>query len=267
MSPKSTPLAKAARTAPAARRPQRSPLDVAIAQLEEAVKNGTVEPEAGQAVIAQLRRARPDETHDGNGSRREHILNVAARVFARKGYRATSLQEIADEVGVTRPSFYYHFKSKQEILGEILISALERAERTIDEVLAGPGTSIDRLRAFVLRYVEINTEHSEVPVLFQSAGELEPEAAERARQRRSDIDHKLARLIADGIAAGELRAQSPLIAAYGMLGAINWMHTWYHPDGRFQPREIAGMLADLLLDGIAVPGARKGVDSVRRTGA
>jgi len=242
----------------ATRRGSKAPLDVAIAQLAEAIGTGVVDSDPGNRVIAQLRRSRPDTGAEVNGGRREHILAVAARVFARKGFRATSLQEIADEVGVTRPSFYYHFKSKQEILAAILFSALERAEQAVDAVLAGPGNTVERLRAFIFRYVEVNTLNAEVPVLFQSADELEHEEATIARQRRSDIDHKLAGLVKEGVERGELRSSAPLISAYGLLGAVNWMHTWYRADGRFTPDEIAEMLADLLLYGIVSDEARKG---------
>lgn len=249
------------------RRTPRAAIDIAIAQLEEAVRNGNVEDEAGRRVVAQLKRSRPDANGDSAGGRREHILNVAARVFARKGFRATSLQEIADEVGVTRPSFYYHFKSKQEILAAILFSALERAESALDEVLAEPGSSVDKVRAFVHSYVGVNTQHAEVPVLFQSSAELEPEAAEEARLRRSAIDHKLAALIAEGVKKGELRSAAPLISAYGMLGAINWMHTWYKPEGRYSPSEVASMLADLLVFGMACEPGPGAVDISGRVGA
>src|SRR5207302_3767440 len=120
-----------------------------------------------------------------------------------------------------------------DVCSSDLLSALDRAERAVDEALASKGSSIDRLSVFVFKYVEINTQHAEVPVLFLSAEELEPDAAQRARHRRSEIDHKLAKLIETGVEAGELKAPAPLIAAYGMLGAINWMYTWYQPQGRF----------------------------------
>lgn len=231
---------------------RRPPTQAVITQLEEAVRHGQVERESAERVIEQLREALRGEPQEVNGGRREHILRVAARVFARKGYRAASLQEIADEVGVTRPSFYYHFKSKQQILAAIVDAALARADRTLDEVLAVSGTPVDKLRAFVFKYVEINTEHVEVPVLFQVMGELAPDDAEAARRRRREIDHKLAGLIEQGVGSGHLRSANPLISAYGILGAINWMHSWYRPHGRLRPSEVAALLADLLLYGLAI---------------
>jgi AcrR family transcriptional regulator len=236
---------------PVPRRNQRVPAAALIVELEEAVRRGVLSAEAAEPVIEQLRSVRPDEQKEANGGRREHILRVASRVFAEKGYRATSLQEIADEVGVTRPSFYYHFKSKQEILAAIVDAAFERAEAAVDEATEIGGSAIAQIRDFVRRYVEINTEHAEVPVLFQSLGELDEEAAEAARRRRRVIDHKLARLIERGVQGGELTSSSPLIAAYGILGAANWMHTWYRQGGRLSPEEIADMLADLALYGLA----------------
>jgi TetR/AcrR family transcriptional regulator, cholesterol catabolism regulator len=242
--------AQVAGRVPVPRRNQRVPPAALIAELEESVRRGVLSAAAAEPVIEQLRSVRPDE-QEANGGRREHILRVASRVFAEKGYRATSLQEIADEVGVTRPSFYYHFKSKQEILAAIVDAAFERAEAAVDEATETGGSAIDQIRDFVRRYVEINTEHAEVPVLFQSLGELDEEAAEAARRRRRVIDHKLARLIERGVQVGELTSSSPLIAAYGILGAANWMHTWYRQGGRLRPEEIADMLADLALYGLA----------------
>jgi AcrR family transcriptional regulator len=246
--------ARAAAKPGTGRRGQRSPLDAVIAQLEDAMRQGTVDQEPGERVIAQLRRARLEEAPGANGGRREHILRVAARTFAVKGYRATSLQEIADEVGVTRPSFYYHFRSKQEILAAILETALVRAEEAVDAALDGPAPAAEKFRNFVFKYVEINTEHAEVPVLFQSFGELEPDASERARQRRRAIDNRLASFIEEGVRRGDFTAPSPLIAAYGILGAVNWMYTWYRPEGRFAATEVAAMLADLLLRGLMKHG-------------
>jgi len=247
-----TAAVHAARHKPVHRRNQRVPPETLIAELEEAVRLGLLGRDAAEPVIGQLRSIRREAPEAANGGRRQHILRVAARVFAEQGYRATSLQDIADLVGVTRPSFYYHFKSKQEILAAIIDAAFDSAERAIDEALAAEGSAIDQIRDFMRRYIEINTEHAEVPVLFQSIGELQDAAAEAARGRRRAIDHKLARLIERGVQDGELASPSPLIAAYGILGAAYWMHTWYRRGGRFQPQEIADMLSDLLLYGLAV---------------
>lgn len=241
----------ASRRVPVRRRNQRVPPALLSAELEDAVRRGVVTPELAQPVLEQLRSARREDGPEANGGRREHILRVAARVFAEKGYRATSLQEIAEEVGVTRPSFYYHFKSKQEILAAIVDAAFERAETAVDEATAREGSAADQIRDFIHRYVEMNARHAEVPVLFQSLGELDDEAAEAARRHRRAIDHKLARLIDRGVQDGELSSASPLISAYAILGAANWMHTWYRPGGRLRPGEIAEMLSDLVLCGLA----------------
>ena len=112
MKSKATPTESRRNGNGTSRRAQKPSLDAVIAQLEDSVRTGTVDSEAGERVISQLRESRQASPPDGEGGRREHILRVAVRVFAQKGYRATSLQEIADEVGVTRPSFYYHFRSK-----------------------------------------------------------------------------------------------------------------------------------------------------------
>jgi AcrR family transcriptional regulator len=168
------------------------------------------------------------------------------------------IPELAEAVrpGVTGRASPTDFKGRQEIPAAIVDAAFERVEAAIDEATAGGGSAADQIRHLMRRYVEINCEHAEVRVVFQGLGGLEEQAAETARRRRRAIDHKLALLIEHGVREGELRSPSPLLAAHGILGAANWMHSWYRRGGRFQPEEIAAMLSDLALQGLAVERPR-----------
>lgn len=227
-----------------------------IGHLEQASKDGVLDRDEVRSAIALLRATQgASETNRGPESqdRREMILRVAARVFAEKGYHGTNLQDIASEVGCTRPTFYYYFKNKQEILATITDAALSRAENVLDMVVATDGTSVDRIRLFVREYVRINATHPEAPVLFRTIHELPSEALEQIQARRSAIDHQLAEMIEEGVREGTLRSRAPLITTFGILGAVNWMHVWYQPDKRLSWEEIADLMSDLLLNGLAVP--------------
>jgi AcrR family transcriptional regulator len=230
--------------------------DAVIQLLERAAERGEITAEVASDAIRRLKQPVKTEAHDrsappNSGERRAHILRVAARVFSQKGYSRASLQEIADEIGVTRPSFYYHFNSKQQILEAICDAAMVRAEESLDEVLALDLPPKQRLRLVLTRYFEVVTSGDEVPVLFRTMHELSPEFGQAMRRRRDAFDKKVAAIVDEGVAAGELRSRNSRITAYGLLGAQNWVHTWYRPTGPLSRAEIAENLCDLLMDGVS----------------
>jgi AcrR family transcriptional regulator len=222
-----------------------------IVHLEQAARDGLLSQADVECALGMLR-PQPVGAAGRNGDpdRREQILSAAARHFAQRGYHGTNLQDIAEELGLTRPTFYYHFKNKQEILATITEMAVGRAEGVLDQVAVGDGDAAARLRSFIVEYVRINVAYPEAPALFRSFHELPVEKQEQMRERRSAVDHRLAALIAEGAEDGSLRSPAPLITAFGILGAVNWMHEWYRPDGRLGWEEIADIIAGLLLDGV-----------------
>ena len=224
-----------------------------IEHLERAVRDGVLDKDVVAKAISRLTSNGKDgeaPAAEQTPDRREQILAAATRLFSQKGYHGTALQEIADEVGVTRPSFYYYFKSKDEILETAIDVAISRAEEIIGVVEQEDRSPTEKLQEFIEKYVGINAAYAEVPVLFRTFHELRPSFAEEVRARRSLIDHRLAELIKEGVAAGEMQTPAPLVAAFCVLGAINWMHIWYRQDGPLKWQEIAALFSDILIHGI-----------------
>jgi hypothetical protein len=84
--------------------------------------------------------------------------------------------------------------------------------------------------------------------------ELKPEHRLEVIRGRDRIDHGLRRLISEGIEDGSIRPCRPKLAVFGLMGAVNWIPTWYSPEGEFKPAEIAAMMTDLFVNGLSAPG-------------
>jgi AcrR family transcriptional regulator len=184
-------------------------------------------------------------------TRREQIEDVASALFSNRGYRATSMRDIARELDIRGASLYAHIPSKEAVLASIVERAAERFHQAIQPIAQGPGTAAERLRRMIethVRVVAASRERAHV-FLFEwtSLGEERREAVARSRDAYEDTFTKV---IAEGIAAGELAHADAKMAAIFLLSAMNALAHWYRPDGPLGPEAIAKQYADLFLQGL-----------------
>jgi len=188
----------------------------------------------------------------GYDDQREAILARAAELFARNGYTATSMNEVAAACGVSKAGLYHYVRDKRELLFQITAGHVARLEQVVAEVLAEQG-DVDaeaRLRALILRFVrEYASAQHEHRVLTEDVRFLDD--AERAQvlgaQRRV--------VAAFGVAIAAVRptlARNELDKPLAMLlfGMINWMFTWLRPDGSLTHEDMAPLVADLFFGGL-----------------
>jgi AcrR family transcriptional regulator len=179
------------------------------------------------------------------------MIGVAARLFSRRGYHGTSMQNLGDALGLLRGSLYAHIGSKEELLAEIVeVGAerfLDRGRRAVE--LAAPAPR--RLRAFLVGHVETVAEHIDAATVFLNEWRyLSPDARARVGDKRDEYEAMLRRIIAEGIAAGELRADlDESLAAKLVLSAGNWVYAWYRPDGGSSATQVGEGFADMLVRG------------------
>jgi TetR/AcrR family transcriptional regulator, cholesterol catabolism regulator len=193
------------------------------------------------------------KSEERQGGRRDVILAAAARLFSTRGYHATSVQDIADAVGILKGSLYHHFESKEAILYRIVKEPIARLHQTVGEVAAGPGSAADKLERAAAAHVQAFHDHyphlfvylretEDVGRRFQASVGLGPREYERL----------WGEIIRSGMKAGELRANlDPTVVVYGLLGMLNWLYKWYDPKGRLGPREIAAQFSSLALSGLS----------------
>jgi TetR/AcrR family transcriptional regulator, cholesterol catabolism regulator len=181
--------------------------------------------------------------------RRDEVLDAAARVFHEKGYDATTMEDIADEVGILKGSLYYYIDSKEDVLFELLEDVHEDALATVREAVAIDGDPLQRIRAFVTTLAQFNAEHSvRMGILlhdFRSLSEPRRREVVRARDR---YDRMLRKFIADGQREALISPDvDPKMTALAVMGMINSIYQWYRPSGQRRPKQIGSTYADLVL--------------------
>jgi AcrR family transcriptional regulator len=185
------------------------------------------------------------------------IVAGAAKVFDAKGIGSATLQDVADHLGIGRPSLYHYFPSKQALLARLVNSLIDSTEAALESAAIPDdeeATAVERLRAVL---VALLNPIAEFPRRFRilMAPEASPDEETMARvtaSRRAFRDRVQA-IIEDGIRAGEFRSVDPRIATYMALGSINWVAWWYRSDMGIGAQELADGLVELVLMGVALP--------------
>jgi AcrR family transcriptional regulator len=192
-------------------------------------------------------------------TRREELLAIAARLFAEKGFRNTTVRDIADAAGILSGSLYHHFDSKESMVDEILSSFQEELFGQYDEILASDDDARTTLeRAVLVSFDAIDRHHDEVAIYQNDAAYLltfKRFAYLGARNKESR--EVWLTLLRDGIDAGVLRDDLDLELTYRFIRDTVWVAvSWYRPGGRRTHTEIAQQYLSILLDGITTEGGR-----------
>ena len=146
-------------------------------------------------------------------AKREAVLRAAVDLFNERGFSATSLDDVAARLGVTKPVIYHYLGTKEQVLLECLNRGLAALEDAAAEASADHRAGAERLHAFLIRYAEINMAPFGRSVVLTADHDLSPEAQLKFRAMKRRVDDALRQLIAAGAADGSLRAEEPALAA------------------------------------------------------
>jgi AcrR family transcriptional regulator len=184
-------------------------------------------------------------------AKREALLHAAARMFNERGFHATSLDDVAASLGVSKPTIYHYLGNKDQVLLECLSFGVEQLHEAAEASRGEPGRGVDRLRSFLRRYAEINMDDFGRCVIRTGEEALSPESAARLRALKRRIDAAMRELIEEGRADGSIVTDDPRLLAFTLAGALNWPARWYDPGGEKTPEQIAAAMVDILTAGIA----------------
>ena len=178
------------------------------------------------------------------------VLRAAIDLFNRKGYDATSIGDVADELGVTKSAVYHHVPSKEHLLSEALDEALVELEAAVDAAAAADGSAYQRLRGVVRHSVEVLVDHQPaVTLLLRVHGNSATEKAALARRRR--IDTRLAALVSQAADEGALRGDlDPELVSRLLFGMVNSLVEWYRPSGPGDVDQLADAVTALAFEGL-----------------
>lgn len=188
----------------------------------------------------------------------EELVAAAVHLFRARGYHATSMQDLAEAVGVQRGSLYHYIVAKEDLLWQIMTSTFARLRSRVEPAVTSPGTAADRLRRAVAAHLEVAAAiPDEMTVLHV---ELKSLSAPRRRQMvslRDRYEELFRAVIREGIGSGEFRQIDPKGTVFAVLGACNWFTQWYRPGGGRDHTAFARIFTDLFIDGLrAMPMER-----------
>ena len=183
---------------------------------------------------------------------RREILRTAARLFQQQGYDATSMNDVAAALRLSKGGLYHHFASKDEILFDLMDHAMDiTQERVINPVrdIADPE---QRLRTLIRLHIEVvlSLREREITVMLHENHPLTPAFRRRINARKKDYVHFMEDLIAEVQRARRFRGTvSPRAAAFALLGMLNWIYQWYRPEGTLQEEDLVRQYTEIFFAG------------------
>jgi TetR/AcrR family transcriptional regulator, cholesterol catabolism regulator len=192
-------------------------------------------------------------------ARKDQIFSVGARLFAQQGYERTSLQEVAELLGLTKPALYYYYHSKEQLLYEIMSFVMDRVLADVTEVVRLEAPPIEKVRVLISKYVGFFAAHPHELTLMSTAGDsLGPELRQAIVQREREYLG-----LVKGIVADVLRhyPQAPIdhtAVSFALIGGMSWIFKWYDPQGRMNPEELAELFTRIFSHGLLGPREEAG---------
>jgi AcrR family transcriptional regulator len=188
-----------------------------------------------------------------NQARRKEVLDVAARLFSEKGFRGTSMDDIANELGILKGSLYYWIDSKEALLTEILIGSTMNTIREAESLARQDVPSATRLRLLIRSHIQswIDNPHN-FSVFLAEHRWLDAEKAKLAEDERGMLEGFYKQVLREGIERGEFKLdeRDVTIAVNGIFGLMNWFPRWYRPGGWASSEHISDVFADMVINGL-----------------
>jgi AcrR family transcriptional regulator len=192
------------------------------------------------------------QTADSKQRLRE-ICRVAARVFYEKGYDGASMQDIAQAVGLTKAGLYHHVGSKDRLLFEIMNYGMDILDETVLARIKSTADPREKLRETIVGHIDliVRARDQEITVILHENRSLRGPLRKKINARKRAYIDYLEDLIR------QVQAQlsqpprvAPRLAAFALLGMINWLYQWYNPEGPVKQKELAENYADFFFRGL-----------------
>jgi len=186
------------------------------------------------------------------------VLRAAAKLFSERGYSATTIDAITDELSASKRAIYDHFAGKAEILVEICEQAVRFSVDLAERVAREPGDPVAKLRALAHDFTGIVIDNQDYIAISSREMKFLPEDSYRRILRMQErFDRILASILAEGVARGSFALADPAVTGLAISGMIIWVHRWYRVGGRLSRREIAEAMAETALRMAAASEAKR----------
>lgn len=232
---------------------------MAVVKTRASAKTSTASPgRPAKAVLSVAASSAPDALPEARSPKAMQILAAAAKIFNERGYHGTSVADVADALGVSKPFLYYYLKNKDDMLFECSRIATEQLHAMLDEVRRADVSGWERLSLVFRGYAKVMTTDFGICLIRNTApGSLPGDSREKLWVGRRRLNREVEQIVARGIADGSIRPCDPIALSFAIFGAFNWITYWYRDNGPLSPDEIADRFLDLFAHGVqATPAAK-----------
>lgn len=186
-------------------------------------------------------------------SKEQEIIAVAARLFKEKGYRATTLEDIAAAVGMLKGSLYYYIQSKEALLYLVVREPVRQAYNKLEEIVHSDVPIKTKITQAVANHLTLFHQHyPHMAVYLHDYHHLLQKLQQDSIETPKHYQRLWAILLQQGIDTGELRNDLDVkVTGYAILGMCNWVYRWYDPEGKLSAETIAATFSQIVLDGLS----------------
>jgi len=187
---------------------------------------------------------------DANSATRIEILKSAAAAFRKLGYHGATVEQIDSALRMKKGNLYYYFRNKEEILFACHQYSLDRLLALLDEVQQSGATAEQKMRRLIVAFVHTILDELHGTALFLDLEALTPPHLKAVIVRRDQFDRGMRQVIEQGVASGSFSSVDAKLLSFAILGAVNWIPSWFSPDGPASSEEIGQLFADYLIGGL-----------------
>lgn len=178
-------------------------------------------------------------------------MDTAVALFHKKGYRGTSIRDLAEELDISQAALYYYIKNKEDLLYEVLDHAIRTGLEILDRIMASDLSLDEKLRQMVKHHVEMVAGDLPLFSIFFTE-KMESERQEAITRQTRQYMERLAAAYQEGVEAGLFLRLDPTVVTQGILGMCSWVYKWYSPEGELSAEEIGDIFYRLLSRGFLV---------------
>jgi TetR/AcrR family transcriptional regulator len=189
-------------------------------------------------------------------TKRKAIIREAARVFNRRGSHGTTLEDVAERLGVTKTALYRYVNNKNDLLCACHEEAMEIAFEHLDIGERTGRTGLEKIQIAMSGYLRTMISDLGVPILLLEENALEKASAGRVMALRDRFEQRLRGLVEEGVSDGSIVATDPKLAVFMLLGAVHWVTKWYSPQGAWSGEDASDALIELATRALAAKPAR-----------
>lgn len=170
-------------------------------------------------------------------TKRRAIIREAAKVFNRRGSHGTTLEDVADRLGVSKAALYRYVQNKNDLLCACHEEAMQIANEHLGIGERTGRNGLEKIQIAMTGYLRAMINELGVPVLVLEENALEPQSAVRIVKLRDAFEKRLRGLVKQGVSDGSIVPVAPKLAVFMLLGASLWVNKWYSPEGQWSGEE------------------------------